>query len=533
MEGYLPFTPNHTQDGFRLILLEIHNHHVLSPRGGKCSIQFFNYFADENVSIGEKPYSTVIIGANGIGKSFILSALAEIFRHIRRVQNEGETPYKERLEFKFAIHYFLNGHCYKISTLPENKGNRLNKEYSCWEDEKPVGMHRCPLPTAILASAITISDRFKTQKESDNYYWYLGARNENSPSTTGTRTLVRKTVTAIAECLTHDDYFRDNLLSLLDKLGLEQKMEIEYAIRYKDVYLKYPMTEEFFVNIFKNWEEAFKEVGSKRETAPWGHKYYPAISQKPENISIIVNYINKLIQEKRIDKKGHLVYSIHDGTFRDEWMAIQLLSRLDILSYPKIKVYKKTSINDSDEDFLFEDSSTGETSLLCQFVNIMSRIQQHCLVLIDEPEASAHPNWQIRYIGWLNDIFSRFHTCHFILSTHSHFLLSEMEESSSAIVALDRNKQTGCVENKAAVLNTFGWSTDDILYEVFKIRNRKNEALERDLERAIQLIDNNEPVTEEEKTSLLQRLNNVYQGGRDPLGDLIKEFERYAESRSK
>ena len=35
------------------------------------------------------------------------------------------------------------------------------------------------------------------------------------------------------------------------------------------------------------------------------------------------------------------------------------------------------------------------------------------------------------------------------------------------------------------------------------------------------------------KQVLLQRFKNVYQGERDPLGRLIKEFEEYAESRSK
>lgn len=38
------------------------------------------------------------------------------------------------------------------------------------------------------------------------------------------------------------------------------------------------------------------------------------------------------------------------------------------------------------------DSSSGETNLLCQFIGILSAIQEDSLVIIDEPENSAHPN---------------------------------------------------------------------------------------------------------------------------------------------
>ena len=530
----MPYSPIRNQDGFRLLFLDIQNHYVLARGRNVCRIQFYNNNEDE-ISVGAKPYSTVIIGANGIGKSFILSAIAEIFRRLKKVQSEGTVFKKDRLNFQFTIQYFFCGHKYKISSFNENKKglNNLDEYYSCWEDDKNVGLHRCPLPTAVLASSITISDRFRIPKAPDGYYWYLGARNENSPGTTGTRTIVRKTVAAIAECLTHDNYFKESLLSLLEKLGFEPKLEIEYAIRYKNVYLKHLESEEDFASVFNNWESVFELSGSKRKTAPWGHKKFSAVSKKPENISLIVGYLRRIVENNRINRQGHLIYSIHENSFKDEWSAIQLLSQLDILSYPRIRVYKKASKSENYNSFLFEDSSTGETSLLCQFINLLSRIQQHSLILIDEPETSSHPNWQIHYIDWLNDIFSRFYTCHFVLSTHSHFLLSELEEGNSAIVALSKNDKTGEIENMTAELNTFGWSTDDILYEVFNIRNRRNEALARDLEHAMQLIDNGRPVSEEEKQVLLQRFKNVYQGERDPLGRLIKEFEEYAESRSK
>lgn len=99
-------------------------------------------------------------------------------------------------------------------------------------------------------------------------------------------------------------------------------------------------------------------------------------------------------------------------------------------------------------------------------------------------------------------------------------------------MALDRDKETGDIVNLAEGVNTYGWTTDDILYEVFRIRNRRNEALERDLERAIQLIETSGLNNKEEVDGLLERFNRVYRGDRDPLGKFIKELEEYAKSQS-
>lgn len=533
MEGFIPYTPHYEINGFRLLLVEIQNHKVLARNGKRCRIVFYEGGANKTISISNKPYSTVIIGPNGVGKSFVLSAITDIFRHIKKLQ-DGRGEMSDMLDFRFAVEYFLNGHRFRISTLYDERTEKNTEKvfYYSWEDGKDVGLNRCTLPPAILASSITISDRFRIQRQADGFYWYLGARNENTPSTTGTKTIVRKTVSAIAECLTHDGYFKERLRELLENLGMDPQMEIEYSIRYRKVYLSDPITEERFISAFDNWEKAFEKGGSKRKSAPWGQKKFVKIRENPENISLIVSYLRKITKAERINGSGHIIYSLENNDFVEDWKAIQLLSELDIFSYPKIRVYKKKVTNNEVQSFLFEESSSGETSMLCQFINILSRIEQHSLILIDEPEASSHPNWQIHYIEWLNSIFRRFHTCHFVIATHSHFLLSDLEEDNSAIVALDRDKETGAMRNIAEGMNTYGWSTDDILYEVFRIRNKKNEALERDLERAIQLMESKGEEQEGEIDALLKRFNNVYRGDRDPLGKFIEELKKYVESKS-
>ena len=532
MQGWIQYTPDIDKNGFRILLLEIENHNVLARGGDNCRLELFNYDQENDISISTVPYSTVIIGRNGIGKSFILSALADIFRYLKSLQENDQDTIEP--EFRFAIQYFLNGHCYKVLTLArdnEYSGDswRFLRTLNCWEDDEHCPVSSIMLPTAVLASSVSINDRFRTQKTQDGFYWYLGTRNENSPSTTGTKTIVRKTVSAIAECLSHGEYFRDNLKSLLEYLNLEPRMEIEYSFRYRKVYLSQRMTNEEFNYIFDHWKDRFEESGSKRKEAPWGHKKYPHIRDNEENVSLIVNFLNKIIDNDLLGARGRLQYSLRDNSLAEDWKAIKLLTELDIITYPSIRVYKKDSGSSRAEYYPFEESSSGETNMLCQFISILARIEHHGLVLIDEPETSAHPNWQIRYIDWLNKIFSRFNTCHFIISTHSHLLLSGLEQGSSSVVAL--KKEGNRVENISEGVDTSGWTADDILYEVFNVRNPMNTALERDLERAVQLIDEKLSGNENEINELLKRFNKVYRGVRDPLGALIKELEGYAKSR--
>lgn len=180
------------------------------------------------------------------------------------------------------------------------------------------------------------------------------------------------------------------------------------------------------------------------------------------------------------------------------------------------------------ESFLFEESSSGETNMLCQLINILSHIEQHSIVLIDEPETSAHPNWQIRYIDWLNEIFGSFHTCHFIISTHSHFLLTDLRKENSAIVALKRDN--GKTINISEGLNTFCWSVDDILYKVFQVRNTRNEAFERDLFELYRLMKTDSLENKSKATTILDSLNDVVLRDGDPLKVLIDKAKKYVES---
>lgn len=215
-----------------------------------------------------------------------------------------------------------------------------------------------------------------------------------------------------------------------------------------------------------------------------------------------------------------MVYDVFDlgNTLVEDAESIKLLSNLDILSFPEINVYKQ----EVEDGYEMVESSSGETQQLCQFISIMSAIEQNSLVLIDEPENSSHPNWQMSYIDWLQQIFHNYWNCHFIIATHSNFLLTDMNPEWSKIVAL--NKEEGRLIDIADDVNTYCWSTDDILYRVFQVRTTRNRAFESDAINFYRLISDGKKNSQEARI-LYTRLSQYVLPGDDPLLKLIKMGE--------
>lgn len=171
------------------------------------------------------------------------------------------------------------------------------------------------------------------------------------------------------------------------------------------------------------------------------------------------------------------------------------------------------------------DISSGEYHLLISLIGVFSKIKENSLVLIDEPEISLHPNWQMKYITFLKKVFSNYPSCHFILTSHSHFLLSDLEGESSAVTALRRNEDNK-LESTLIKADTFGWSAEDILYNVFNVRSVRNYFIQADLTDLLGLISENSTNKIKIK-SLVNKLNHLQTSENDPLTAVLTEANIY------
>lgn len=158
--------------------------------------------------------------------------------------------------------------------------------------------------------------------------------------------------------------------------------------------------------------------------------------------------------------------------------ALELLSEYGIVELDDV-IFSKS---ESKQEFLLSQASSGELSLLFTMSSIAGEIQDGSLILIDEPEISLHPKWQLEFLSLLTDVFSNYKACHFIIATHSPNIISSLPENDAYIVNIETD-ETDLMPSKLY----HNRSADFQLAKVFNSPGNNNEYL---LSQVIEVLDN-------------------------------------------
>ena len=462
-------------NGFRLRHLQISGHPVLKSMDVTL--------CDDN-STPPIVYTTGIIGANGTGKSHLMGAIASVFSEIQKAQASESSGTKR---FSFTITYDFLGDEYTVSNIHKNGFGVVDKEWSrryyfATRNGNSIKLEQVRLPERVIASTMTVTDKFLAK--TDSFYRYKGIRNERSASTTGTRTIIRKTVESLMDCMSEKNTFKEELKLLLNNLGLEEHLRVSYGMRYKSLFLKPQMNEGQLRDLFDNWQDTFKD----RKSIPWGYRNYLTLRDNENAMREAARFLAECARQYDNRRSVIVEYDLMEAPerFQHDSEALKVLTQLDLVSFPSINVVKKGS------SYALEDSSSGETHLLCQFIGIMADLRHNSLVLIDEPENSSHPDWQMNYVGWLREIFKEYNDCHFIIATHSPLILANMKPAESTIVRLKRNEKNRILDEGGMKDGCYSWTVDEILQEVMEMKTTSTEDFERainDFQKAVR--DNN------------------------------------------
>lgn len=522
---------------FKLLYLKLGSH----PQLQSVEIDFVDESEVNNLG---KPYTSIIIGANGTGKSLILRTIVEIFRQFGPA--EENVNMAARLPYSFHIRYILDGEIFEIVSRGwasvDRKG--LKRSYIAFKNrpfdlpfydpKSKLKMEKLPeyeikfselkFPEKLLASAIFINDRFPfhTSNEMD-FYQYLGVR--RTPSATSTGTFTRKTINYLFDAARQRN-FKANMTQMFSFLDFEPHLVINYQTRYNNLFFSGNLTTELLADFYEKWWEV-EGVNRKKDNAPWGQYYYLQMKKdNPKRLKELVNFLNNASGNDRLLKrkpnsrsKNFLVDFFDDDYSTSFYPFIQDLDKLSILVLDDIKLQKQN------KEIPLGQISSGENQLILGLLGIFANIKPASLILIDEPEISLHPNWQLQYISLLKKMFAAYDDCHFIISTHSHFLIADLENDSSAIISLERNA-IGTEAKLLDGLDVYGWSAEEILYTIFKVKTVRNYFLEADLTDLLGLISNNsrERVLIQSKLNAIKSLSLT---ANDPLKMVIEEAEAY------
>ena len=122
----------------------------------------------------------------------------------------------------------------------------------------------------------------------------------------------------------------------------------------------------------------------------------------------------------------------------------------------------------------FNHLSHGEQMIFGQLLNIYfySNFKSSLIFLFDEPEISLHTNWQKNYIKELHALLKRLKkTYHFIFTSHSPFLLSDVPKEN--VIFLQKDEITGDCKNvtKKIDIKTFGANIHTLLSHGFFMKD--------------------------------------------------------------
>jgi energy-coupling factor transporter ATP-binding protein EcfA2 len=471
------------------------------------------------------PYFTLIIGPNGTGKSNILKFIIDIFRIAYEKKNGTEISFYPK--GKYYLEYFLNGATYTILNGlgwpgAEDKPTGVEDE----TDEKGIRIFRdgtelfssdIQIPDAIIALSIMLTDRYPVLRDRSKFeiYEYLGVRRDSNSA--GTRSYIRKTIDNVFEAASRESFIED-VRSMLSYLDLGEEFYVSYSPKYRQHFYTGELTIEIFEDFFTN----YKKYLPSRTTEPWSISNYRAIKDKsPSIIAKIVdllNYLSTVLQRYDNSRSYYFEFDILNlkTDMRDRIILLPYLHSLDIVTFPSI-MFKKMGYYD------MEDSSSGEYHITSTIIGLLAKIKNNSLILIDEPEISLHPNWQMKYLGFLNSLFKKYSSAHFLICSHSHFLVSDLKPENTSLISLTKEDE---IRAAPILPNTYGWSTEEVLYIAFQVRTTRNFYLEADLRELLHLISTNSN-NKIRMNEILASIKKLSLSEKDPMKLIIKKAEDY------
>lgn len=520
----------HQYEGFKLLSLRVIDNHIL----GTNTFSFVDE-KDQPDSI----YFSVLIGSNGTGKSEILGLILTLFRNICRLEQKIGAL---RISGWYELTYSSFGNIYSFTNFPtewreekilwgvpdsrakpyllENEGA---EKYATFENASAT------LPASIVANSIMLTDKYfvprnEKDKQSFPMYHYLGVRNR--PQQASTSSYVRKTVEFIVDQI-DSDAFNSGIRRITKFLGGERSVHVLFYTVYTTKFYHGSLNKSHLDAYF---DPILEKYNAPDKTAPFKATHYEKMRMDEEYIEELCEFLNSLFEDERLEQIYRssvkiVRYDIGNNDshahLKKEYKYLNDLRKLGIIHAPEVTFV-------DDKEVYLQHSSSGEFHFFSTMVGLMASIKPNTLILIDEPEISLHPNWQMQYLGFLRELFSseEYKSCQVIIATHSHFLISDLRGTSSKIIGLKKNSDNKIQTIEMSDLDTFGWSAEEVLYKVFNVKSTRNSYLELELRELLHGISTKQGDKQKMK-EILDRVNSLSLSELDPLNLIVERARNY------
>lgn len=453
-------------------------------------------FSDPNAPGGSECSYSIIIGNNGSGKSRLLGNIASDFASMYR-GGSGRDRYARLgcLEYvcgeaRVALH------------------DRPIDSLTLDDLEAPT-----PLPTRVIAVALTPVDKFPLEPSSDgddiplgdieqlrdgvSFYHYIGMRDRTN----------RASVVALLYRALEGLGGRRSAAEALRLRGVFELLGYEPRIRAK---LK--------ATIGRDVQAFLQGDGDLDDAKQDDTRLLKRLRNVVRSGALSEAWLREILGGVTpfVAKQGlELDLRFGDGTpalpFDGE--ALRLLRRLGALTLSSIDVWRSDGTRHD-----LREASSGEISILTVFLSIAAHLRDGSLVLVDEPETSLHPEWQSKYVHLMREVFATYSGCHFIFSTHSPLIVADLPEGSW-VYSMDRASSVSTDE-------LLGRSPDYVMARAFDVISPTNYYLRDVLAEALRLVGERQIQSPDfdAKLSELVRLAGNMDGG-ERIKEIVKDLQ--------
>ncbi|MEG1313989.1 MAG: hypothetical protein RSD40_06700, partial [Bacilli bacterium] len=184
-------------------------------------IRFINSIIENTENI----FTTLIIGANGLGKSRCLAFIQKVFVDLYKAQT---SMVKFKDDYTFELEYIMDG---KLIRIIREGGNLDN-----FIDSVEVPLIKVKLPNKLLASAFTVNDKFDFKHldvENFSRYEYLGVREKKH--LVRVDTFMNNVALNILSTVENQEFLK-NLRIITDFINMSSKIVIIMKVRIKEIF---------------------------------------------------------------------------------------------------------------------------------------------------------------------------------------------------------------------------------------------------------------------------------------------------------
>lgn len=349
---------------------------------------FFEFIKDENLSKKKLPYTTLIIGPNGTGKSRLLRIIIDIFNDFYNFKMYARTSFA--FNNQYEISYYLDNDLFEVFYDKEfpvikKNGKLLSSPYEI------------ELPTKGIAAAYSIFEKFTPKETSflsstkrstryDNpFYEYLGVKTNRN--FTFSLAHINNAIDLITHALAEQEFEKD-LNAVFKVLGFLPKATITYTIRRNRELFTGKITLKNIKGILDDIE--FRKAGFSFSTIQ------NLKEAKLEDLDLVVDSLNFVSNSFNLKSKFAIDISFEvnaiNTSFHQTYKHLSILRKLNLINYDEVIVYKKTRSNTQGSAINLKSMSSGEIQILTSLLSLASVVKDNSIVLIDEPEISLHPN---------------------------------------------------------------------------------------------------------------------------------------------